>query len=69
MSTVRSSTNHLRYDVRHTLGFVANSRRLNGKFYTSRDEMGSYDMNLNTSRDYKSTSPRHYHRQSFGSFP
>lgn len=32
ISTVRSSTEHIDYDVRHTLGFVANPRRFNGAF-------------------------------------
>ena len=33
ISTVRSSTEHIDYDVRHTLGFVANPRRFNGRFH------------------------------------
>lgn len=31
VSTVRSSTEFVDYDLRHTLGFVANPRRFNGK--------------------------------------
>lgn len=30
ISTVRSSREFVEYDVRHTLGFVANPRRFNG---------------------------------------
>lgn len=30
ISTVRSSREWIEYDLRHTLGFVANPRRLNG---------------------------------------
>lgn len=30
MSTVRSSREYVEYDLRHTLGFVANPRRFNG---------------------------------------
>ncbi len=30
LSTVRSSKEFVSYDVRHTLGFVANPRRFNG---------------------------------------
>ncbi|EIN09075.1 P-loop containing nucleoside triphosphate hydrolase protein [Punctularia strigosozonata HHB-11173 SS5] len=29
LSTVRSSVDHINYDIRHTLGFVANARRFN----------------------------------------
>jgi superfamily I DNA and/or RNA helicase len=32
ISTVRSSRDFVQYDLRHTLGFVANPRRFNGKF-------------------------------------
>jgi superfamily I DNA and/or RNA helicase len=31
ISTVRSSQEYLSYDLRHTLGFVANRRRFNGQ--------------------------------------
>ena len=31
ISTVRSSQDFVEYDLRHTLGFVANPRRFNGK--------------------------------------
>jgi hypothetical protein len=31
ISTVRSSKDFVDYDLRHTLGFVANPRRFNGK--------------------------------------
>jgi hypothetical protein len=31
VSTVRSSANQIEFDLRHTLGFVANDRRFNGK--------------------------------------
>jgi helicase MOV-10 len=33
VSTVRSSKDFVEYDLRHTLGFVANPRRFNGQFY------------------------------------
>ena len=36
ISTVRSSKEFVEYDLRHTLGFVANPRRFNGKFHVSR---------------------------------
>lgn len=32
ITTVRSSTEYLEYDMRHTLGFVADRRRLNGMY-------------------------------------
>ena len=31
ISTVRSSKDFVKYDLRHTLGFVANPRRFNGR--------------------------------------
>jgi superfamily I DNA and/or RNA helicase len=33
ISTVRSSQEYLSYDLRHTLGFVANRRRFNGQAF------------------------------------
>lgn len=32
VSTVRSSIEHIEFDLKHTLGFVANPRRFNGIF-------------------------------------
>ena len=34
ISTVRSSQEFVQYDLRHTLGFVANPRRFNGGYLT-----------------------------------
>jgi len=36
ISTVRSSRDFVTYDLRHTLGFVANPRRFNGEPHLSR---------------------------------
>lgn len=33
ISTVRSSTEFVEYDVKHTLGFVASPRRFNGQLF------------------------------------
>ena len=35
MSTVRSNTHYVTSDIKRSLGFVANARRLNGKFPTN----------------------------------
>ncbi|KAG8937062.1 hypothetical protein FRC00_007237 [Tulasnella sp. 408] len=49
ISTTRSSSENVAFDLRHTLGFVANPRRLNGMSHHSRPRVQTIDLDSRTS--------------------
>ena len=63
ISTVRSSREFVAYDLRHTLGFVANPRRFNGASAFDYYIQGSKSEGTH-SRGDSSTSPAHRCRRS-----
>jgi hypothetical protein len=71
ITTVRSSRDYINYDLRYTLGFVANPRRFNGALRTLLCQKGISHTHprLSSSRSYSCESTFDHSWRSLGPWP